>query len=109
MTGTSKGILDLSSGPNPERGDPRTEIDDVPEPVLAEDIVPGVDDPKPTATYKDWDPAGTKIVTYRVGNNVYPGKYAETRDAAKADCELLHGRIYEANYVHGRAFFRVKK
>lgn len=85
-------------------------IDDVPETVMSEDLVPTVDTERPAlATYKDWQDEDTKIVMYRIGNNYYPGKHAESRDAARADCQLLHGRILAANFVHGRAFFRVKK
>lgn len=84
-------------------------IDDLPQPELASDVVPTVDGVNGEPTYRDWRPEDTRIVTYAVGNTVYPGKYAETREAAKADCEVLHGRILEANYVQGRAFFRVMK
>lgn len=85
------------------------EIDDIPEPELAVDAVPSLDQPAPVATYQDWAPEDTRVVMYAVGNNYYPGKFAETRDAARIDCELVHGRILEANYIRGRAFFRVNK
>lgn len=85
------------------------EINDDPLPELAIDLVPSADQTAPVATYKDWDPASTRIVTYAIGNSIYTGTYAETRDEARAHCELVHGRVLEANYVRGRAFFRVAK
>lgn len=85
------------------------EIDDLPEAELAPDIVPRLDDEAPEGSYRDWDPAKTRIVQYRVGNDYYPGEYAPTRDAALASAKQKYGRILEANYVRGRAFFRVSK
>lgn len=83
--------------------------DDEPVPDLALDLVPSIDQEVPLATYKDWRDEDTRVITYRIGNNLYPGKFAETRDLARVDCQLNHGRILESNYVQGRAFFRVRK
>lgn len=85
------------------------QIDDEPVTELAPDLVPTLDQNVPVGTYKDWKAEDTKVVCYSIGNTLYPGKYAESRDAARADCQLIHGRIFEANYVQGRAFFRVAK
>lgn len=78
-------------------------------PQLAEDHVPTVDQAAPVSTYRDWDKADTRVVTYAVNNTVYRGKYAESREHALADCQAIHGRVLEANYMPGRAFFRVFK
>lgn len=88
---------------------PREDVNDVPLTVIQPDVVPTVDAEKPVATYPDWKREDTKIVTYTIGNNVYRGTYADTREAALAHCEAIHGRVLEANYVQGRAFFRVYK
>jgi hypothetical protein len=85
------------------------EIDDVDVSEVSEDRVPTAADAAPEATYVDWRKEDTEVVTYRVGNDVYPGIYAESRDGARAHCEATRGRILEANYVRGRAFFRVAK
>ena len=73
------------------------------------DLIPEVTQDEPVATYKDWRDNETRIVTYAIGSDFYKGIYAETRQKAKAHCELTYGKIYEANYVPGRAFFRVAK
>jgi hypothetical protein len=88
---------------------PAPEIDDEDVSELAEDHVPSLDSAQPVGTYPDWSAADTEIVTYRVGNDVYPGIRAESREAARSHCEANRGRILEANYVRGRAFFRVAK
>jgi len=75
---------------------------------LAVDLVPTVDQETPVATYLDWTPEGTVIKVYAV-NSSYPGIQADSRSQAKAHCELVFGRILEANYVPGRAFFRVAR
>ncbi len=74
---------------------------------LAEDLVPTVDQDSPVATYCDWRKEDTRIVTYRVANDVYPGIRADSREAAVRACVETFGPILEANYVPGRAFFRV--
>lgn len=88
---------------------PREDINDLPVTVVQADVVPTVDSAEPVASYPDWKREDTQIITYAINNTVYKGKFAETREAAKADCELVHGRVLEANYVQGRAFFRVHK
>lgn len=89
--------------PDPEK------INDLPVTVMAQDVVPTVDEAEPVATYPDWRKEDTVVLTYRIGNDIYPGKFAETREEAKADATLIHGRVLEENYVQGRAFFRVLK
>ena len=76
------------------------------------DRVPTIDDhpdQAPPASYQDWRPEDTKIVTYTIDSSGYPGLPATTRESAKTMCELVHGAILEANYVPGRAFFRVRR
>lgn len=87
----------------------REDINDLPVTVMQVDVVPTVDAEAPVATYPDWKREDTIIVTYAIGNTYYKGKFAETREAALADAQLVHGRVLEANYVQGRAFFRVQK
>lgn len=84
-------------------------IEDIPVVVLAKDQVPTVDQEVPLASYQDWKRSDTEVVTYTIGNNIYKGIYAHSREEAKAHCELTRGRILEANYVPGRAFFRVQR
>lgn len=75
---------------------------------LAVDCVPEADQPDPVATYKDWDAADTRVITCAIGEgSPYPGERFETRDEARHVIAVRHGRILEANYVPGRAFFRV--
>lgn len=88
--------------------DPET-INDLPLTVMAEDAVPMVDDSAPVATYPDWLAEDTLILTYRIGNNYYQGKQADSREAAKLDAIATYGRVLEENYVLGRAFFRVPR
>lgn len=76
-------------------------------PAYQPKALPTVDQDIPVATYEDWTPEQTRIVNYRIANNYYPGEYAETRDKAYAMATVKYGRILEANYVPGRAFFRV--
>lgn len=92
-----------STLPDPEK------INDIPITVIAEDVVPTVDSEQPVATYPDWNKEDTLILTYRIGNNYYTGKQAESREAAKADAIAMYGRVLEENYVQGRAFFRVPR
>jgi hypothetical protein len=76
----------------------------------AVDRVPTVDADVPLATYRDWDPKDTRIVTCRIGNDLYPrDERFESRDEAYKAVERRHGRILEANYAPGRAFFRVRR
>jgi hypothetical protein len=90
--------------------DPET-INDLPVTVMAADVVPTVDSHEPgvVVSYPDWSKDDTRIVVYAIGNAVYKGKFAESREEAMADALLVHGRVFEANYVQGRAFFRVPK
>jgi hypothetical protein len=73
------------------------------------DHVPRYDAEVPVANYRDWDPTATRIIACAIANDVYPGPKYPNRDAARRDIETKHGRILEANYVPGRAFFRVKR
>jgi hypothetical protein len=68
-----------------------------------------MDQEVPVATHRDWDPAKTRIVTCRIANDLYRDERFETRGEAVAAITRRHGRILEANYVPGRAFFRVKR
>ena len=79
---------------------------------VAPNLVPDIDQESPVATYPDWRHEDTKVVTYQIGL-IPPTKtsdhWAVGRPQAKADAETRYGRVYEANYVPGRAFFRVKR
>lgn len=88
---------------------PSDVVDDIPFTDAAPDHVPTLDQDAPVATYQDWTDEDTRIVTCRIGNDIYPGERYETRDEARAATELKYGRILVANYVQGRAFFRVFK
>lgn len=87
---------------------PQEEIDDLGT-VTSDDRVPSVDQENPVGTYRDWRREDTQVITYRVNNDFYKGIYAETRDDAIAHCKEKFGPILEANYVQGRAFFRIRK
>ena len=76
---------------------------------FATDFVPTVDQAEPVATYRDWNMEDTRVVTYSIRNDVYKGRPADSREQALADCRLVFGRVLEANYMPGRAFFRVFK
>lgn len=73
------------------------------------DMVPQGDDEHPVASYQDWNLFDSFIVTCRINNNLYKGRPFETRDQAIKAITAEYGRILEANYVPGRAFFRVRK
>lgn len=75
----------------------------------AHNFIPTLEQTTPVASYPDWDPADTRIVVCRIANDVYNGDRYESRDEAIAATTLKYGRILEANYTPGRAFFRVKK
>lgn len=96
------------------------EDEDITDPVLtpievSSDLVPTADQDVPLATYCDWDRSTTRVITYVVNGtppNGLAGKlvhWGMSRDSARRDCEARYGRVFEANYVPGRAFFRVKK
>lgn len=76
---------------------------------LAVDHVPTADQTDPVATYTDWRTEDTRVVTCTIGEAPYRGERFDTREAARHAIEARHGRILEANYVPGRAFFRVLK
>lgn len=104
----SEGVMD-ELGRDVDQGDPEL-------PEIAEDRVPDIDQEVPTATYRDWDPKDTVIKSYAVGGSpdsvlvLHHGfRWAPSRDAARADAAKRFGRVVEANYVRGRAFFRVIK
>lgn len=82
---------------------------------LAPNLVPDIDQETPVATYPDWKHEDTKVVSYTIIHEPEPVKstigdrWAASRAEAKADAEARFGRVFEANYVPGRAFFRVKR
>lgn len=75
----------------------------------ASDFIPTADQDKPVASYPDWRPGDTRVITCRIANDVYPGKRYESRDEALRAVTKAHGPVLEANYVPGRAFLRVRK
>ena len=96
----------MTPGPPPLEDD--LEVVDGPTQVTP-DHIPTADQQVPVATYVDWLPKDTQVVVCRIANDLYPGKRYESRDAALVDVRRVYGRILEANYVPGRAFFRVRK
>jgi hypothetical protein len=81
---------------------------------VAEDFIPTIDqadsDVPPTASYRDWRPEDTKVVTYTNAPELYPrDRFAPTLAVARGDCGVTFGRILEVNAVPGRWFFRVMK
>jgi hypothetical protein len=89
---------------------PEVSEDDEPT-EIAPNLVPSLDQAEPLATYQDWDPKDTKVVVYFIGGSPRGsnGLWALTRDNALRQAKLTYGRVFEANYVPGRAFFRVKR
>jgi hypothetical protein len=75
----------------------------------AHDFIPTLDQDAPVASYTDWRKEDTRIVTCRIANDVYPGERFDTREEAHRAITRRHGKILEANYTPGRAFFRVRK
>jgi hypothetical protein len=81
---------------------------------LTPNFVPNMEQEVPVATYIDWKKEDTHVVTFQVGsagqgtirNTV---GHCATRSQAETECTKRFGRILEANYVPGRAFFRVMK
>lgn len=81
---------------------------------LAEDYVPTIDaveaSAPPPVTYRDWLPQDTRVVVYTTDPARFPkDRPAVNRAQAKAQCELVFGRVLESNYVGDRCFFRVRK
>lgn len=85
------------------------ELVDGPSVVAAPDQVPTADQEVPVASYRDWRQEDTFVVQCAIANDVYPGTRYDSRDKAQAAVSAKHGRILEANYTPGRAFFRVFK
>ena len=76
----------------------------------AQDHVPTMDQEAPVASHPDWVRSQTRVISCRIANDLYPkDERFETRADALAAITKRHGRILEANYVPGRAFFRVKR
>lgn len=74
------------------------------------DLVPTLDDLAPVATYPDWTRDKTRVISCRIASNLYlKDEWFPTRDIARNTIAARHGRILEAYYVPGRAFFRVFK
>jgi hypothetical protein len=76
------------------------------------DVVPTIDDPPdapPPAAYKHWRDEDTRVVTYAINTTAYRGIPAQTAEAARAHCLLLHGDILETQQVPDRLFFRVRR
>ena len=88
---------------------PPLETDDDPTPELAHDAIPDASQEEPIATYRDWNPYETRVVVYAVGGSTYPGIKVGSRAQALAHCRATYGPVVGANYVHGRAFLRVRR
>ena len=74
------------------------------------DYVPTMDQAEPVATHKDWVASQTRVISCRIANDLYmKDERFESRPEAYAAITKRYGRILEANYVPGRAFFRVKR
>lgn len=75
-----------------------------------DDVIPSIDSAEPEATYLDWNRNTTRVVSGPIGSSyAYPGTRYESREAAYAGVTQRFGRIFEANYIAGRYFFRVRK
>lgn len=73
-----------------------------------QDYVPSLDQEVPVATHRDWRPEETRVISCRISNDLYmKDERFESREEARRAIARRHGRILEANYVPGRAFFRV--
>jgi hypothetical protein len=77
------------------------------EPVVG--LVPTIDQEEPVASYDDWLPEQTEVITCCIGDAPYKGRPFETYADAKATIKQERGRVLEYNAVPGRAFFRVFK
>jgi hypothetical protein len=100
MTATNKPAL-------PEEDD--LELIDGPSELAEPDQIPTVHNVDPVASYPDWTPANTKVVTCRIANDLYPGERFESREAALAAITERHGKPVEWNAVPGRMFIRVRR
>jgi hypothetical protein len=76
---------------------------------VSTDHVPTLDQESPGASSSDWKREDTRVIVCRIANDLYPGVRYESRDEAQRAVARDHGRILEANYVPGRAFYRVLK
>lgn len=76
---------------------------------VQQDLVPTLDQEHPVASYADWNIYNTHVITCTLGNSPHKGlRFANREDALKGVTQQ-YGKIYEANYVPGRAFFRVAR
>lgn len=76
----------------------------------AQDHVPTMDQETPVASHPDWTRENTRVISCRIANDLYTkDERFETRAEAYAAITKRHGKIVEANYVPGRAFFRVRR
>lgn len=74
------------------------------------DHVPTMDQEVPVASHPDWTAASTRVISCRIANDLYTkDERFESRSEAYAVITKRHGKIVEANYVPGRAFFRVRR
>lgn len=101
--------LDLPPELEPQTQEELLELLDGPAELAPPDLVPDVHQDEPVATYPDWRRADTRVITCAINNDVFPGERYESREEARAAVELKYGRILEANYLPGRAFFRVRR
>lgn len=80
---------------------------------LTPNFVPTMEQEVPVATYIDWKKEDTHVVTFQIGSAGITQRntvgHCATRSQADAECAKRFGRILEANYVPGRAFYRVMK
>jgi hypothetical protein len=82
---------------------------------LTEDIVPTIDDHErltpdqpPEATYRDWTPDQTMVITYTTNPEKFRKDWAcASRDWARDHCAAKYGRILEEVALPERFFFRV--
>jgi hypothetical protein len=74
------------------------------------DHVPTLDQEVPVASHPDWTRENTRVISCRIANDLYPkDERFESRGEALAAITKRHGKVVEANYVPGRAFFRVRR
>lgn len=80
--------------------------------IVEVDSVPTIDDDEPVASYREWRPEDTKVVTYCYGSTGALYKHGtQVKDKAEAVRLVTekYGKVLEANHTPGRSFFRVFK
>ena len=98
----------MSGVPSEEVVDTLVEVDGPT--VITHREQPTVDSDVPRSSdYPDWKMEDTFVVTATIANDFYKGRRFESREDALAYYTGKYGKVLGAQYVPGRAFFRVLK